>query len=112
MGIFSSLFHKKQKFQMNTLPDLGSMNEEGPWSNPSVKNDLNPLEIQSTRAMDSNQYEVPQMTPSQPTNNFNSGISDRDIQLILSKLDLINSRLDNLNRRFEMLEAGKKREIW
>jgi len=34
-----------------------------------------------------------------------TGINDKDIQIILSKLETINAKLENINRRLESLES-------
>ncbi len=37
-----------------------------------------------------------------------SGISGTDVQLILTKLDLINQRLENMDRRLQVIEKVAK----
>ncbi len=37
-----------------------------------------------------------------------SGISGNDVQLILTKLDLINQRLENMDRKLQVIEKAAK----
>lgn len=40
-----------------------------------------------------------------------SGYDERDIEIVLSKLDLINARLENLNARIERIEESIRKVI-
>lgn len=121
MGIFGSIFHRKKGLENEALPDLAMEPgpENGPWSNTETNesDDFNPQRIQSTRADEMARYEAHEYNQA-PRDLVSGerfrggGISEKDVQLILSKLDLINSRLDNLNRRFEALENSKRKDIW
>ncbi len=116
MSIFGSFFHKKKQFDDSSLPSLA--NSAGPWSNQGFneEEDLDPNRIQSTRAAEMTRYEVPEFNQAPRDlvsgERFRGGVSEKDVQLILSKLDLISSRLDNLNRRIEAMEATGKRNSW
>ncbi len=117
MGILSSLFHKKNRFDHAEEP-LEQGPEIGPWSGlqNNSEEDFNPARLQSTRAAEMAQYEASDFNQAPRDlvsgERFRGGISDKDVQLILSKLDLISSRLDNLNRRLETFEMGRKKDIW
>ncbi|MDP3917227.1 MAG: hypothetical protein Q8Q42_02980 [Nanoarchaeota archaeon] len=102
MGFFGRLFHKEEDERDYVLPDLSMTDEttEGPWSSPS---EAKPFE--SARRAEMADYSVPEISRQrEPV----SGISSRDIELIMSKLDLIASRLDNINRRLEYIESSRK----
>lgn len=57
------------------------------------------------------QYRLPQQSSPQPR----QGMDTKDVQLIISKLDLINARLENLNERILSLErafANQEKRRW
>jgi len=95
--------------------------EGGAWSHPEGEN---PISMETsefnTSPIDKPQerrFEVPDVSLPQnstPTYQQSPEFSPKDIQLILSKLDLISSRLENLNRRLEAYDASRKveRHLW
>lgn len=112
MGFFSKLFHKEEAVRDYSLPDL-SMNEgSGPWSNPEVVDDeQRDMSFESNRAAEMNNYGIPEVRQERKVSN--NSITSKDVELIMSKLDLIASRLDNLNRRIEYIEASRKgTNVW
>ncbi|QQG38835.1 MAG: hypothetical protein HYS32_04535 [Candidatus Woesearchaeota archaeon] len=79
MGIFDKL--KKRKENPLDMPDLPPQNEPELPSLPQTPSFSQPM------------YDPPQ-----------KGISPRDIELIISKLDSLNAKLENLNHRLANLE--------
>ncbi len=122
MGIFGKLFGKKSAdFSIPEMPaEIGYDDERfGSWSNPMTPEEETPMEPQigSRRAAEMEQYHVPEVhRPSGIVSGerYDGMISPKDVQLILTKLDVIASRLENLNRRLEAFEATRKveRNLW
>ena len=87
MGVFDFL-HKKNEGEID-LDSLGIQNEE-PVEEVGGSQDFKPA------------------FPSSHAGLANSGISGTDVELILTKLDLINQRLENMDRRLQVIEKVAK----
>jgi hypothetical protein len=110
MGIFNKLFGKKKSNFQDSMPAVSDdFDVGGPWEDPQVEPEFR----EPGRREEMSQYHVPQENqPRVSGERFEGSISPKDVQLILSKLDLISSRLDNLNRRIEAMETANKNNIW
>jgi len=112
MGIFSKLFGKREE-SISELPLDFNLDESG-WGAPEIEEPQDFGNYPSSRSEEMEQFHVPEVH--QPRGivsgeGIRSNVSDKDVQLILSKLDLISSRLDNVSRRLENIE-GKSRRDW
>ncbi len=90
---FASNTHSEPDFQM---PSLDSMQSQFSQSTQ------NPQNTQPTQAVHQQQY---QQVPGQTSS---SEMSVRDVELILSRLDLIKSELQNLNHRISLIEQQQR----
>jgi len=115
MGIFSKLFGKREE-SIPEIPTDFDLDESG-WGAPEIEQPQDFEKYQSTRSEEMEQFHVPAVPEVHQQRGiisgegFRSNVSDKDVQLILSKLDLISSRLDNVSRRLENIE-GKNRRDW
>ena len=46
--------------------------------------------------------------PAFPESSGSSGITSTDVQLIITKLDLINQRLENMDKRLQIIEKAAR----
>ena len=103
MGLLGMFKRKGEEVipEMET-PENSTDNLEMPRTEEMPEIEVNPIH---------EQYRMPQQ--SAPTSH--QGMDTKDIQLIISKLDLINARLENLNERILSLErafANQEKRRW
>ncbi len=92
MGVFEVFRRRKKEEGEIPALDVGAGHSEIDFAP-----DLGPMPREDLR---------PNFTQIQPLQS--SGISDRDIQLILTKLELINRKLDDMDIKLKFIEKAAK----
>ena len=94
MGLLDSFWHKKKEEGDFEAPN-DNLNDREPTFSPLPDRDLQP--------------NFPDFKPGRPLDfDKQETITSRDIDLILSKLELINKRLDEMDRRLQFIEKVAK----
>jgi hypothetical protein len=105
----------------NMNDPFASPQQQADFNNPFDSHEQNPFanpqgQTMSGYGQSHNQMQSPSLASvSANTNNVSSyapELHKKDIELILSRLDLIKSELDNVNHRLTLLEQDLKKPRW
>ena len=128
MGILD-LFKKKQNFETNDSSNLG-LNEDPFKSDPlmdtnsglNLPQENNPDPFQNQQGDQFQQqdpfqkYKQPQEQQRYEQNNFNQNQTNtdvqKDMQIIMAKLDALRAEVQTLNHKIEKIEEKQQKRMW